>query len=166
MQPIIDNRASREQVDAVFRILKGEETEPGATVFNVFQAVIDTRCTSPPSHRGPALRHPSRAHEVRDQDRLLVISDLFLYVGNSLTNFSKLTPAVVVRCSEETGSPSSSWGLSTRGLGILNNELYIGRRVWNRQRFIKDPTTGRRRARRNAPELMLIDEVPGGPCGS
>ena len=29
--PIIDDRASREQVDAIFRILKGEETEPGAT---------------------------------------------------------------------------------------------------------------------------------------
>ena len=41
VQPIIDSRASREQVDAVFRILKGEETEPGATIFNVFQAVID-----------------------------------------------------------------------------------------------------------------------------
>ena len=51
-------------------------------------------------------------------------------------------------------------GHFTRGLGILNNELYIGRRVWNRQRFIKDPTTGRRRARRNAPELMVVDEVP------
>ena len=42
VQPIIDNRASREQVDAVFRILKGEETEPGATIFNVFTAVLDT----------------------------------------------------------------------------------------------------------------------------
>lgn len=40
-QPIIDARASGEQVDALFRILKGEETEPGATIFNVFQAVID-----------------------------------------------------------------------------------------------------------------------------
>jgi hypothetical protein len=39
--PIIDARASPEQVDALFRILKGEETEPGATIFNVFQAVID-----------------------------------------------------------------------------------------------------------------------------
>jgi hypothetical protein len=41
VQPIIDERATREQVDALFRILKGEESEPGATIFNVFQAVID-----------------------------------------------------------------------------------------------------------------------------
>ena len=41
VQPIIDDRASREQVDAVFRILKGEETLPGATIFNLFAATID-----------------------------------------------------------------------------------------------------------------------------
>jgi hypothetical protein len=42
VQTIVDDRASREQVDALFTILKGEETDPGATIFNVFQAVIDT----------------------------------------------------------------------------------------------------------------------------
>jgi DNA invertase Pin-like site-specific DNA recombinase len=42
------------------------------------------------------------------------------------------------------------WGFCTingnakRGTGILNNELYIGRLVWNRQRFVKDPDTGKR----------------------
>jgi hypothetical protein len=41
VQPIIDDRASRAQVDAIFRILKGEETDPGATIFNVFAATID-----------------------------------------------------------------------------------------------------------------------------
>ena len=41
VQPILDDRASRAQVDAVFRILKGEETEPGATIFNIFAATID-----------------------------------------------------------------------------------------------------------------------------
>jgi site-specific DNA recombinase len=29
-----------------------------------------------------------------------------------------------------------------RGTGILNNELYIGRLVWNRQRYVKNPETG------------------------
>jgi site-specific DNA recombinase len=58
------------------------------------------------------------------------------------------------------------WGFSTingnpkRGTGILNNELYIGKLVWNRQRFLKDPTTGRRQARLNAPEEWLSSEVP------
>ena len=36
-------------------------------------------------------------------------------------------------------------GHRQRGTGILNNELYIGRLVWNRQRYVKDPETGKRR---------------------
>ena len=50
-------------------------------------------------------------------------------------------------------------GHITRGTGILNNELYIGRLVWNRQRFMKDPATGRRRSRRNDPERLVMEEV-------
>jgi site-specific DNA recombinase len=51
-------------------------------------------------------------------------------------------------------------GHITRGAGILNNELYIGRLVWNRQRFMKDPASGRRRSRRNDPGRLVIEEVP------
>jgi site-specific DNA recombinase len=40
-------------------------------------------------------------------------------------------------------------GHATRGTGILNNELYIGRLVWNRLTYKKDPSTGRRRSRIN-----------------
>jgi hypothetical protein len=35
-QPIIDASATPQQRDAVLAIMKGEETEPGATIFNVF----------------------------------------------------------------------------------------------------------------------------------
>ena len=67
-----------------------------------------------------------------------------------------------------------TWGDTTirghacRGNGIVNNELYIGRLVWNRQRFIKDPSTGRRVSRRNpeaewirteVPELRIVDDA-------
>ena len=74
---------------------------------------------------------------------------------------------------EHTPGPAgSNWGASTiygnwrRGTGILNNELYIGKMVWNRQRFVKDPQTGRRQARLNpeadwvtqhAPHLQIVD---------
>ncbi len=66
------------------------------------------------------------------------------------------------------------WGFSTingnlkRGNGILNNEMYIGKLVWNRQRFIKDPDTGKRQARSNpesewvvqdTPELRIVDDA-------
>jgi recombinase len=48
------------------------------------------------------------------------------------------------------GPFGSKWSSSTingnakRGTGLLNNELYVGRLVWNRQRFIKNPDTGKR----------------------
>lgn len=50
-------------------------------------------------------------------------------------------------------------GHRTRGTGLLNNELYIERLVWNRQRYIKDPETGRRVSRLNAPDKWIITEV-------
>ena len=46
------------------------------------------------------------------------------------------------------GPSGKAWGPSTihgnrqRGSGILNNELYIGRLVWNRLRYVKDPEGG------------------------
>ena len=64
------------------------------------------------------------------------------------------------------GPAGKSWGPSTiygnwqRGTGILNNDLYIGRLVWNRQQFVKDPETGRRQARLNPETKWIIQEVP------
>jgi site-specific DNA recombinase len=51
-------------------------------------------------------------------------------------------------------------GHITRGTGILNNELYAGRLVWNRMRYIKDPQTGRRVSRINAKEAWITHDVP------
>ncbi len=46
-------------------------------------------------------------------------------------------------------NPSTIHGNGSRGTGILNNELYVGRLVWNRLRYIKNPDTGRRVSRLN-----------------
>ncbi len=51
-------------------------------------------------------------------------------------------------------------GHRTRGTGILNNELYIGRLVWNRLRYVKDPATGKRVSRMNPQSEWVIREVP------
>ena len=51
-------------------------------------------------------------------------------------------------------------GHARRGTGLLNNELYIGRLVWNRLRYVKDPTTGKRVSRINPPEDWITAEVP------
>ena len=55
--------------------------------------------------------------------------------------------------------PSTIHGNRSRGTGILNNELYVGRMVWNRLRYIKDPTTGKRISRPNPVEEWVITEV-------
>ena len=48
-----------------------------------------------------------------------------------------------------TWSPSTIHGNSKRGTGILNNELHIGRLIWNRLRYVKNPDTGKRISRLN-----------------
>ncbi|NKW81762.1 recombinase family protein [Ochrobactrum pecoris] len=64
------------------------------------------------------------------------------------------------------GPQGSEWGPSTihgnpkRGSGILNNELYIGKLVWNRLRYIKDPDTGKRVSRPNPESEWAIQDVP------
>ncbi|WP_316185569.1 recombinase family protein [Bradyrhizobium sp. SZCCHNRI1003] len=51
-------------------------------------------------------------------------------------------------------------GHVSRGTGILNNELYAGILVWNRQRFVKDPATGKRVSRPNPESQWIRTEVP------
>jgi hypothetical protein len=41
VQPIVDERASPQQREAILRIMSGLDTEPGATIFQVFAATFD-----------------------------------------------------------------------------------------------------------------------------
>jgi site-specific DNA recombinase len=56
--------------------------------------------------------------------------------------------------------PSTIHGNPQRGTGILNNELYIGKILWNRLRYIKDPDTGKRVSRLNPESEWVIHDVP------
>ncbi len=58
-------------------------------------------------------------------------------------------------------NPSTIHGNPARGTGLLNNELYVGRLVWNRLRYVKDPDTGRRISRPNQPSQWVTTSVPG-----
>lgn len=83
--------------------------------------------------------------------------------GQSARSLAAMLNAEDIR---SPGVGSGRWNFSTisgnakRGTGIPNNELYIGRLVWNRQRFVKDPMTGKRQARLNPPEDWVIEDVP------
>jgi site-specific DNA recombinase len=58
------------------------------------------------------------------------------------------------------------WNASTingnfsRGGGILLNDLYAGRIVWNKVRMVKDPITGKRLSRPNPRDQYRIAEAP------
>ncbi|MCR4265897.1 recombinase family protein, partial [Nitratireductor sp. ZSWI3] len=82
---------------------------------------------------------------------------------------SGIGPRTIARTLNEEGIPGPNgkpWGDTTirghvkRGTGLINNELYIGRLIWNRLRYIKDPSTGKRVSRLNPESDWLIREVP------
>ena len=51
-------------------------------------------------------------------------------------------------------------GHALRRTGILRNALYIGRLIWNKQRYVKDPNTGKRLARINPEGQWVTQDVP------
>src|ERR1700739_4316822 len=59
-----------------------------------------------------------------------------------------------------------SWNASTingnvsRGGGMILNDLYVGRIVWNKVRMIKDPLTRKRLSRPNSKDQYKIVEAP------
>ena len=59
-----------------------------------------------------------------------------------------------------TWAVSAIYGNPKKGSGILNNDLYIGRYVWNRSQWLKDPDTGRRQRVDRPPEEWQISDRP------
>jgi len=64
------------------------------------------------------------------------------------------------------GPTGKGWTASTimgnrkRGTGILNNQLYIGKRVWNRLAYRRDPDTRKRVSKLNPPDQWIVADVP------
>lgn len=79
------------------------------------------------------------------------------------------SPKAIARTLNEEGIPGPRgqlWrdtairGHRLRGTGLLNNELYIGKLVWNRMRYVKDPVTGNRVSRMNPKDEWITTDVP------
>ena len=65
------------------------------------------------------------------------------------------------RSKPSTWSVSALYGTPKAGSGLLNNELYIGRYVWNRREWAKDPDNPTRRIpRMRPPEEWKTAERP------
>ena len=43
---------------------------------------------------------------------------------------------------------------------MLSNEVYIGRQVWNRSQWVKDPDTGNRKRIIRPEEDIVVKEIP------
>lgn len=59
-----------------------------------------------------------------------------------------------------TWAISAVQGSAIKSLGLLHNELYLGRQVWNRRQTVKNPETGRRGYVERPREEWMIREVP------
>lgn len=99
-----------------------------------------------------------------DYGQAAVIERIFKTYAND-----NMSPKAIADMLNKEGIPCPSgaaWGQSTingnrqRGTGILNNQLYIGELIWNRQRYIKDPSSGRRVPRFNPESQWIRQSVP------
>lgn len=106
---------------------------------------------------------PVRGLREIDPDQAAVVERIFAgYVAGE-------TPRAIAAALNRDGIPSprgGEWGASTIGggkgrrTGILWNEAYLGRVVYNRTRFVKDPDTGKRLSRPNAADKVIAGEAP------
>jgi site-specific DNA recombinase len=110
-----------------------------------------------------------------DQNQANVVRRIFKEYANGVSPL-KIATALnedAIRSPRSRQGKGGHWkqnainGNRERGTGILNNELYVGQRVWNRLRYSKDPTTRKRVSRLNnesdwiradVPHLRIIDD--------
>lgn len=119
----------------------------------------------------PVVYGESRGVRTINESQAVIVRRIFGDYANGLS------PKAIARTLNREGiapprraawSPSTIHGHQGRGTGLLNNELYIGWLVWNRQRFLKNPETGKRIARlsrrvgelkrKHVPELRIVSD--------
>ncbi|MCX2697430.1 recombinase family protein [Ochrobactrum chromiisoli] len=116
-----------------------------------------------------AIRHLNDDGAVSRGDREIVEHEA-LIIRRIFSEFSNgIGPRTIARqlnAEAIRGPGGKLWNDTTirghvkRGTGVINNELYIGRLIWNRLRYIKDPSTGKRVSRMNPESEWIIKEVP------
>jgi site-specific DNA recombinase len=104
-----------------------------------------------------------RGYRVIDPEQAAVVERIFRDYASGLA-----PRAIAFALNKEgvAGPRASAWAQSTingnrqRGTGIVNNEQYVGRLVWNRLEYRKDPDTGKRVSRLNPESEWRIVDVP------
>ena len=82
---------------------------------------------------------------------------------------SGTSPRLIANTLNAEGIPAPSGGLwadttirghAKRRIGILRNDNYRGKLVWNKQRFVKNPNSGKRLARSNPESVWVWQDTP------
>ncbi len=106
---------------------------------------------------------PIRGERAINEAEASVVQRIFTMVA---AGASPIAIAKQLNAERVPGVDGRSWRDTTIrghldwGTGILRNELYIGRLIWNRSRSIKDPVSGRRVRRMNPMDQWIIEDVP------
>jgi DNA invertase Pin-like site-specific DNA recombinase len=104
-----------------------------------------------------------RGERAINDDQATVVRRIFSMFA---TGSSPIAIAKALNGDHIPGPEGRAWrdttirGHALRGTGILRNELYVGKLVWNRMRFVRDPTTGKRVSRQNPEVKWLHKDVP------
>lgn len=107
---------------------------------------------------------PIKGEREINEDEAHIVRQIFEYYA--FDNMSpkaiaaKFNAARIRGPSGKAFGPSTIYGNRRRGTGIINNELYIGKQVWNRLSYRKDPATGKRVSRLNDEREWVIQDVP------
>jgi DNA invertase Pin-like site-specific DNA recombinase len=97
---------------------------------------------------------------VVDTDQADIVREIFARYasGESCRRIAADLNARSVPGPRGTWSVSALYGSPAKGAGILNNELYDGRYIWNRSQWVKNPDTGvRERIERPRSEWHIVD---------
>ena len=105
---------------------------------------------------------PIRGDRKINPDKAAIVQRIFKSYATG-----KSPKAIALELNREgiVGPTGKAWGQSTingnrrRGTGILNNEIYIGRMVWNKVKYLKNPDTGKRIARVNDEAEWIVKEL-------
>lgn len=102
--------------------------------------------------------------------RLVIVPEEAEILGRIFRDFGAgiSCPRIVHKLNEERvpGPSGGTWGVSAlygnpqKGGGILNNQLYIGRMIWNRSRWVKNPDTHKRQRVARPEEEWIIERRP------
>jgi DNA invertase Pin-like site-specific DNA recombinase len=105
----------------------------------------------------------ARGERAIEAAEALVITRIFreYAAGKSARAIARdLNAEGIVGPSGRAWSDTSIRGNPKRGIGIVNNEMYVGMRVWNHKHHVRDPRTGKTVERLNAESDWIRVEVP------